>query len=55
MLNKYLSFDDILNKDMKKCVGYTQYSQSNNIRKLQRAMLDLMLKLMILNWNSYSG
>ena len=37
MLNKHLSFADLLNNDMKKCVEYTQYYQSNNIRKLQSA------------------
>ena len=40
---------------MKKCVGYAQCCQSNNIRKLQSAMLDLMLKFKILNCYSYSG
>ena len=55
MLNKHLSFVDLLNKEMKKCVGYTQYYQSNNIRKLQSAMLYLMLKFIILNCYSYSG
>ena len=40
---------------MKKYAGYTQYYQSNNIRKLQSGLHDLMLKFLTLNCYFYSG